>query len=451
MTVAPSAPVQLPALSAPPAPFAPVQLPAPLRAWLDDVRVRFATESQEVPLDRLDGWHFDPATGDLRHRTGRFFTVEGLSVTVPDGPVRHWEQPILAQPEVGILGLLVRRDREGRLHCLMQAKAEPGNADGIQLSPTVQATRSNYTRVHGGKAVPYLDLFRREGPGLHRLADVRQSEQGTWFARKRNRNMIVETDREVPAQDGFRWFPLSGLHALLAARDLVNMDARSVLACLPPPGPDPGSLHSDTALLGWITEVRSRTEVHTERVPLAALDGWHRTGGRISHESGRWFDVLGLRVRAVGREIGGWSQPMIAPRGRGVAAFLTRRFDGVRHVAVRARVEPGYVDVAELGPTVQCNPANLDPRAPRPAHLDEVLGAPAGRVLHDAVLSEEGGRFHHARNRYLIVETEAGPAEDDPDFRWVTAHQLGRLLRHSHYVNVEARTLLACLHGLGPH
>ncbi|MFJ2741702.1 NDP-hexose 2,3-dehydratase family protein [Streptomyces sp. NPDC087440] len=433
----------------PPPALPPPALPPPVRAWLDDVGERFATDVEEVPLDRLEGWHIDPATGGLRHRTGRFFTVEGLSVTLSEGPVRHWQQPILSQPEVGILGLLVRRDREGNLHCLMQAKAEPGNAGGIQLSPTVQATRSNYTRVHGGRPVPYLDLFRDQGPGLRRLADVRQSEQGTWFARKRNRNMIVETDREIPAQDGFRWFPLTALRALLAARDLVNMDARSVLACLPPPGPDPGSLHTDDALLGWTTEVRSRTEVHTARVPLAALDGWRSTGGRLVHESGRWFDVRGLRVRARGREVGGWSQPVIAPHGTGVAAFLLRRFDGVLHVAVRARVEPGYVDVAELGPTVQCNPANLPPGTPRPAHLDEVLDAPAHRVRHDAVLSEEGGRFHHARNRYLLVETDAGPAPDDPDFRWVTAHQLGRLLRHSHYVNVEARTLLACLHGLG--
>ena len=34
----------------------------------------------------------------------------------------------------------------------MQAKVEPGNINSIQLSPTLQATRSNYTKAHGGIA-----------------------------------------------------------------------------------------------------------------------------------------------------------------------------------------------------------------------------------------------------------------------------------------------------------
>ena len=37
---------------------------------------------------------------------------------------------------------------------LLQAKVEPGNINKIQISPTVQATRSNYLRIHGGKTIP---------------------------------------------------------------------------------------------------------------------------------------------------------------------------------------------------------------------------------------------------------------------------------------------------------
>ena len=44
---------------------------------------------------------------------------------------------------------------------LLQAKAEPGNINKIQISPTVQATKSNYTRVHGGKEIPYLRYFKK--------------------------------------------------------------------------------------------------------------------------------------------------------------------------------------------------------------------------------------------------------------------------------------------------
>ena len=34
---------------------------------------------------------------------------------------------------------------------------------------------------------------------------------------------------------------------------------------------------------------------------------------------------------------------------------------------------------------------------------------------------------------------------EHPGYRWVTPAQLTELLRHSHYVNIQTRSLLACL------
>ena len=41
----------------------------------------------------------------------------------------------------------------------MQAKIEPGNVNKIQISPTIQATKSNFMQTHGGKAPAYLEYF----------------------------------------------------------------------------------------------------------------------------------------------------------------------------------------------------------------------------------------------------------------------------------------------------
>jgi oxidase EvaA len=440
-------------------------------AWFAGCGQRTYTQVDRVPLDTMDGWSTDPVTGNIGHRSGKFFTVVGLDVEVPDGPVRRWSQPTIVQPEIGILGILVC-DIDGVLHCLMQAKVEPGNSNGVQLSPTVQATRSNYTGVHQGKAVPYLEYFRN-APPRQVLADVRQSEQGSWFHHKRNRNMVVEVPSPLPTLDGFRWMTLGDVHKLLATDNLVNMDARTVLSCLPFSGndltsvyggsddpfrwslirsasDDEGSLHHLDDLLSWITDFRTQTDVNTTKVPLNGLPHWHRDAYRISHDSGLFFDVIGVSVTARGREVGQWMQPMIAPHGTGLVAFLMRRIGGVLHVLVQARVEPGYVDVVELAPTVQCTPENYAalPSSARPRFLDEVLRAGADRVRFASVLSEEGGRFYHALNRYLLVQTDADPMVELPDFRWMTLHQLADLLRHSHYVNVQARSLIACLHSL---
>src|SRR5260370_9088161 len=149
-----------------------------------------------VPFGEVDGWSFEKSTGNLVHRSGRFFTIEGLHVTVDDGRHSEWYQPIIKQSEVGILGILVK-EFGGVLHCLMQAKMEPGNPNLLQLSPTVQATRSNYTKVHRGADVKYLNYFIRPE---RVIADVLQSEHGAWFYRKSNRNMIVETLEDVPLE-----------------------------------------------------------------------------------------------------------------------------------------------------------------------------------------------------------------------------------------------------------
>jgi oxidase EvaA len=436
---------------------------------LEDAKGRIYTNAERIPLASLDNWYSDSDNGWLRHRSGKFFSIEGLRVDVSDAPVSGWYQPIINQPETGILGILTT-EISGVTHCLMQLKAEPGNRGGLQVSPSVQATRSNYTGVHGGRPVPYLEYFR-DVPAHRVLADVRQSEQGSWFLRKRNRNMIVSTTDEITVQDGFQWLSVGQVLRLLQCHDLVNMDTRTVLSCLSFAAgvlrerhsgygddfvaallrscdPASGSHHTDREIHSWITEVRSRTEVAVESAPLRALAGWRRSAESIRHETGDFFETIGMRVDSAGREVGHWTQPMLTTNEDGLIALLVTRIDGVLHALMHLRVEPGLVDVAELAPTVQCTPGNYAhlPSAARPAFLDEVRRADPAAIRFDTMLSDEGGRFYRISNRHLIVETDTVHAH--PGYRWMAVHQLTDLLRHCHYVNVQARSLVACLYSL---
>ncbi|MEU6996444.1 NDP-hexose 2,3-dehydratase family protein [Streptomyces sp. NPDC046465] len=441
-------------------------------SWFARRRAVDVAEVARIPFDALVGWGSEPGTGDLVHDSGGFFAVRGLSVEIPGAAVPSWTQPIISQPEIGILGILVK-EFDGVLHCLMQAKNEPGNHNGVQLSPTVQATRSNYTRVHRGNPVPYVEYF--QDTARHQvIADVLQSEQGAWFYHKRNRNIVVEVTEDVKLLDGFCWLTLGQLHGLLGGDDIVNMDSRTVLSCLPFSGADlatvfplrprsfgaavirscsdeQGALHTTGEILSWITEAKARAVVRTRTVPLESVEHWHRTSHALSHETGKFFNVIGISVKAGHREITGWTQPVVEPVGVGINAFLVKRIDGVLHALVNARIQPGHLDVVELAPTVQATPGNYAvlPAAARPRFLTEILEADPARIRYDSLLSEEGGRFYHARNRYLVIEAdEAYEPEDAADFRWLTLHQLVGLLRHSHYVNVEARSLIACAHSL---
>ncbi|WP_424185770.1 NDP-hexose 2,3-dehydratase family protein [Actinokineospora sp. G85] len=426
---------------------------ADVREWMRARREANSYEVTVVGLDELVGWRFEPGTGNLVHHTGKFFSVRGIDVRTDHREVDTWTQPIILQPEIGILGILVAHF-DGVPHCLMQAKMEPGNINVLQLSPTVQATRSNYTRVHQGNPVPYLEHF--VAPRAGRVVfDALQSEQGSWFLDKRNRNIIVEVDdaAAVEVLDDFRWISVPLLRALLLERNLVNMDSRTVLSGLPAltnPNSDKGTpRHTTEELLSWFTEAKSRYTLDREVIALDAVRGWSRSTERISHERDRFFDVIGVRVRASSREVAQWSQPMFAPRGQGVIAFVCRWFDGTPHVLSQARTEPGTGDVVEMSSTVNAAPDNYGDGAVRPPYLDYVLAAPAERVLLDVVHSEEGGRFYHAENRYLVVEADADfPDEVPEDFAWMTVPQLAGFVRYGNHVNVGARSLLTCLSGM---
>ncbi len=399
-----------------------------------------------APLPDLPQWVVDTDTGNLRHRSGGFFTVEGFRVATNRREVTAWQQPIIIQPEVGILGILAKVVN-GETYCLMQAKMEPGNLNLVQMAPTVQATRSNYTQVHRGNRVPYLEHFIAPHRGRHGvLFDALQSEQGSWFLGKRNRNMILLVEEDIDPLEDFCWLSLSQIAQLLRTDHLISMDSRTVLSGMASDLPETRPpLHNLAQVLSWFTEAKVTHELHRERVPLNAVDGWTEYGDVVSHDKELFFDIIGVDVEASNREVGSWSQPMLAPRGHGIAAFLTRRIDGVLHVLVRAMTEAGTSDVVELGPTVQGNPDNYP--GMRLPFLDEVLTAPPERIRWDVRLSEEGGRFYHAETRYMMVEAgNEVPAVAPDGFMWLSVGQLAELVRYHNYVNVEARTLLCCLH-----
>jgi len=278
---------------------------------------------------------------------------------------------------------------------------------------------------------------------------VLQSEHGSWFLQKSNRNMIVETDDDVSAGEDFCWLTLGQIGELLRRSNVVNMDARTVLACIPIADTDASALHSDTDMLSWFTAERSRQDILARRIPLNQVVGWTRGATSIDHIRGEYFQVVAVAVGAGSREVAGWTQPLFKPVETGVSAFVVRQFDGVAHVLVRARVEGGFLDTVELGPTIQCTPkysAELTAAA-RPPFLDLVLDADPAQILYEAVHSEEGGRFLNAESRYLFIDADESQAPSQPPagYRWVTPGQLNFLVRHGHYVNVQARTLLAVI------
>lgn len=446
-----------------------------IMAWIRKRNQEVLVNITPVPFKELRNWAFDSVTGNLSHTSKKFFSIEGIRVVVDDGNRREWTQPIINQQEVGLLGILAK-EFNGVVCFLLQAKIEPGNVNHVQLSPTIQATRSNYSQVHNGKRPHYLDFFTKMIRSQIVL-DQLQSEQGARFLRKRNRNIILKVTEDVPVLDDFKWLTLGQIKALLRYDNIVNMDTRTVLSGLPyhvflgrlsiyefngfmernrVSHMSRDLFVSELALAGhhtidhvlfWLSELKSKHELLVERIPLKEVRDWEVSESEIARYDRQFFRVLGVEVAITNREILTWCQPLVESMQEGICAFIIKKINAVYHFLVQAKIECGNFDVVEMAPSVQCMTGNYkDGHIYTPQFLDVVLGAAPEHIIYDTKQSEEGGRFYHDQNRNMLVLVDDTFPEDVPDnFLWLTLGQLKEFLRYNNYLNIQARSLIAAL------
>lgn len=426
---------------------------------------------EQVSLTQMESWSFDDRRTKISHASGRFFSIEGLHVETNFGSVSEWEQPIINQPEIGILGIITKVF-DGTRYFLMQAKMEPGNIGVLQMSPTVQATKSNFSRVHKGKLPTYLEYFNGEKT-VKILVDQLQTEQGGRFYQKRNRNMLVEVERDIELHEGFCWLTMGELKALLREDNILNMDTRSVLSTIPliegqvlhkltieevldiKEFSNNGreffksfvastSVNSLNDIISWYNQQKTYFENRVTKVPLCELKGWTITDSDI-HSNDNRFSVIGVKVTAGTREVRHWMQPLLKDENVGLLAFVAKKINGVLHFLIQAKVEPGNKDVIELSPSVSCsnyNRAKL--QNVRPFLFDEVLST-KNKIHYDTCQSEEGGRFYMIQNRNMIVEVDESTAIDLPsNYIWMTLKQMTEFMRYGMF-NIEARSIISAI------
>lgn len=407
--------------------------------WLRERQNRASFAVREIPLSELGEWRYDDRQGSLVHRSGKFFSIRGIEVKTDFGPVSQWTQPIINQPEIGLLGMLSRK-MDGRRQYLMQAKMEPGNINLLQLAPTVQATRSNYSRVHRGKEINYLEYFIHPS-GSRTLMDTLQYEQGGRFYRKLNRNILLDIEGDIPVLEDYRWLSSAEIALLLNMSNIVNMDSRSVLSCMLKKDEDEAPVHTDRHLSDWLSAVNDRHHLETTWVALDKLADWRFHDQHIQHREEKYFTVVGIETTASNREVKSWRQPIFKETNAGLAGLIIKEINETPHYLMQVVLEAGKKSV-KLAPTVQCSDyKNKDGAV---TYIDRLLHG--GEILYDQIQSEEGGRFYHFQNRNVVVKMKDDLHAED-HFKWVTHNQIVDLIAQGH-LNIEARTLLVCWNAL---
>ncbi|MES2590490.1 MAG: NDP-hexose 2,3-dehydratase family protein [Bacteroidota bacterium] len=445
--------------------------------WIKERRNAVGVNIDLIPFSKLEKWGFDSETGNLHHESKKFFSIEGIEINTNWGGVNSWTQPIINQPEIGFLGIITKKIN-GVLHFLMQAKIEPGNINCVQLSPTLQATKSNYSRVHKGKSPLYLEYFNGEKQ-VDTLLDQLQSEQGARFLKKRNRNIIIEVREDILVHEDFCWLTLGQLKYFLMTDNLINMDTRTVLSGISfgsyslkdlsimrsgELGQMLFSNYSELMLISalvsenstqtieeiifWITALKSKYELELNRIPLNKVKDWITTDFEIHHIKRKYFSVIATNIFIENREVLNWSQPLLKTAQEGLVAFIVKKINGIYHFLVQAKIEAGNFDILELAPTVQCLTGNYrkGENEYEVPFINDVLNAPPEKIIFKTFQSEEGGRFYQEQNLNIIVEAEDNFSENVPEsYCWMTLNQLYTFIKFNNYLNIQARSLLSAI------
>lgn len=427
-------------------------------SWIDVRRSKVKHKIEQTNLKTLDGWTFTDS--GVFHNSGKFFQIHYLRTTSEIGT---WDQPIINQPEIGILGFITR-EINGCLHFLVQAKIEPGNINIVQLSPTVQSTKSNFTKVHGGSSTPFVDYFLTKDSNI--LVDQLQSEQGSRFFQKRNRNIIIEINEDL-RHENYLWMTLGDLVAMSKYPNTVNMDSRTVMSCIHFGSYDirgfeiyrevssiddypwmESILRKDIyvksipEILSTITNLRFRREIEIQRVSLSGSHNWDFKNGSVSRIDDEYFDVVGMDIFIENRESSSWSQPMILPKGVGICCFFAKKIEGVYFLLVQLKDEIGSFDGVEMAPTIQTSIENLHKTTYQDIFNEHIN---TKRVLMDIKQSEEGGRFFQEQNRNIILDVSDLEILTSSNYIWMTINQIKNFLQYNNYVNIQTRSIISSL------
>jgi len=440
-----------------------------IHEWINELNRTTIVNISETELSTDSFWFYDDYAGEILNRKRAFFSIKGIRLFKDDKFVR--EQPIIIQPEIGYLGIickLIENNGVTELNFLMQAKIEPGNVNCVQISPTIQATKSNFLRAHGGDLPAYFDMFANANRDHVVLYDQVQSEQATRFYGKRNRNMIIFVNDDFEVLPNFKWMTLGQIKTLMKHDNLVNMDTRTVLSGIPfvmgqlstPEINAIQQMFRDDAtfkslfgssfgsdvpkLYQSINDFKMFHDINRVMVPLNQLVDWEVDNRGISCLKDADFDVRYYAIEISGREVQQWTQPLFRALGKATFALLTRQHEGVRQFLVKATPEIGAFDKVELGPTVQWEATHnhADNDAVENLVLKKIqTNSPP---LADVVLSEEGGRFYHEQNRNIILEVNPSEITELPaGYQWADLYTLNWLTQANNQLNIQLRNLIS--------
>ena len=406
--------------------------------WLNNQRKKQVLIVERISLSKLNKWIYNKR--EIYHKSKKFFKITGLRIKSNFYIKMNWDQPIIVQNEIGILGIIKNVKTK---KYLLQAKVEPGNINKIQISPTVQATRSNYSRIHGGKTIPFLKYFQRRNKNFSL-----QTEQAFRYYNKKNSNIITYVSKKIDSDEKFRWFSKIEIFNLLKEKNLINMDTLSVFSSFIKKKKNDHPINNKKLLYKWKNSLIKKYYLQNKIINLGSINNWNLTKNRIYHQTNNYFSVIGVKVKTNKREITNWNQPIIMGSKLAFVGFLIKKFKNTNHYLCRYILKPG----SKAG-TFTCSINTSKFKGYKKSKdltnfqkkIISKFFVNSKNILYDNILSDEGGRFYHSQIKYMACKLDKNQIIELPEhYIWLSQNQIIDLI-HKQKIDIEARLLFGII------
>ena len=402
--------------------------------WLKSQKKSNKIRIKKKKINLLRDWIFKDNI--IFHKSKNFFSIKAFLFQQKN---KKRFQPLILQKEHGILGI-IKQNKKGKDYYLLQSKIEPGNINGIQISPTVQATKSNYLRKHGGKKTLFLNYFLKQQKKIKIVSKIKLSEQGSRFLNKKNWNILLETDKiNIPLKKNYCWLTKENIRYLINKKNMLNMDTISVLSSAIKKNLNENLITSNNNLKNRLNQFDKNIKSTRKIISFDSLKGWKIKKNSISDIKNKYFSIFFIDVIANLREVNKWEQPILSDHSSSLNGFLVSKINNTKHYLLKIINEPGF-DQSKYTSTIFEKNFNLNSRK----NIKFLSFFKKNNCLMNLVNSDEGGRFLNNQTRNLINEIKDYKKINlNKNFIWASHNQVIDLIKQNK-ITIEARNLFAC-------
>jgi oxidase EvaA len=405
-----------------------------LNKWISNQRKKNLMKSTKTNISKVLSWKIDKKK--IYHQSKSFFSIVPFMFT---DNKKKWYQPLIIQKEIGILGILKKKQKTEDYY-LLQAKVEPGNINGVQLSPTVQATKSNYLQKHGGKKTNYLSFFIKNKFYNKTISNLKLSEQGSRYLEKANKNILIDIkNKKIKKLKNYIWVTKKNLEYLLKKKNLLNMDTISVLSGSIKKNILDNPINKKSTLINNLDFFKKKYKIKKKIVAFNDLTSWKILKDKIFDTKKFFFSIFFLKIETNSREVNNWCQPIISDHFISFNGFLIKTKNKTNHYLFKIIQEPGLL-LPKFTSTIAIK--NYSPKFNK--YNSEFLNFFKNKKnTIKFINSDEGGRFYKNETHNLIyVLKNNEKIKLSKKFMWVSHNQVIDLISKN-LLTIEARNLFA--------